>query len=224
MPAPRRRRSGCARHHQKAGGVVGLVLDLAGQHVQPVDLARQFARPARPRPGRPARPPRARRAALSAPVTAPQIVRLQEAAALARQDHHVAMRRGDRPRAACPARASRLTCTRTKASSMMCRPELGQQRMHVGHPAIGRILDRQHPQIDLARADRVRSHPRRCGRERPPFRAGLAAGLMRIGAQVRPERRCGRLRLHGHGRLRSGPGNLTRPAHRRRIRSRATTP
>ena len=58
----------------------------------------------------------------------------------------------------------------------------GQQVMDIGHPAIGRILDRQHGQIGLARADRLDHVLEGAAGQGFHLRAGLDAGLVAVGA------------------------------------------
>ena len=68
---------------------------------------------------------------------------------------------------------------------------MGQQRMNVGHTAIGRILDGQHRQIGTSFADRFDAILE-CGTGQGcVIGARLVTGLMRIGAEFALKCDCG---------------------------------
>ena len=69
-------------------------------------------------------------------------------------------------------------------------PGMGQQGMDIGHPAIGRIFDRQHAQIDLARAGQVDHVFEGRAGHRLHIRAATAGRPDANRRPVRPEKRC----------------------------------
>ena len=162
---------------------------MAGQHVQPVDLRPPVRWPAR-RAGLVARLGHfARGAGVVGTDQALDAMAFQEGRAL-RQDHHMAMRLASPAASLAPGTPRRLTCTRTKASSTICSPALGNRLMHVGHPAIGRVFDRQHAQIDLARAGHL-DHVLEGLAGNQPENRGAPAGRPDANRRpVPPERRC----------------------------------
>jgi hypothetical protein len=62
-------------------------------------------------------------------------------------------------------------------------PGLGQERMDVGHPAIGGVFHRQHAQIDRAGASHLDHIFKGLTGNRGEIRPRLGAGLMRIGSK-----------------------------------------
>ena len=61
-------------------------------------------------------------------------------------------------------------------------PAFGQQVVNIRHPAIGRVLDRQHRKIGFAFAHSLDRIFKGAARKRLKVGARLAASLMRIGA------------------------------------------
>ena len=59
-----------------------------------------------------------------------------------------------------------------------------QQRMDIGDPAIGRILDRKHAEVDFAAGDLFHHFLESGAGNCLHTRAGLLAGLVRIGAKL----------------------------------------
>ena len=165
-----------------------VVLDVAGEHVEPVDLGRRARRRARRGSGRPPSATAAAEPAVSAPTSGLDPMLAQEVPALA-EERRLAHRALARPRAARRAAPSRLACTRTKCSPMMCSPELGQQVVDVGDPPVGRILDRQHRAVGRARRAPRRWRASKVSAGQPLEKGkGLDARLMRIGARGALER------------------------------------
>jgi len=109
-------------------------------------------------------------------------VLFQEQSAL-RQDHHMAMRflhiRNLRAR-----NAQKVHVHADEGLVDNVQTGAGQQRMHVGHPAIGGILHREHPQIDLAPRNLVDHFLERGAGDSLEIRARLLAGLVRIGPKL----------------------------------------
>ena len=67
-------------------------------------------------------------------------------------------------------------------------PAFRQQPVDVGHPAIGRVLHRQHGQVGLAPPDRLDDVLEGLAGHRLHHRVGFAARLVRIGARLSLER------------------------------------
>ena len=145
-----RRRDGLRRHGEEAGGVVRLVLDVARQHLQPVDVGRQ-APSERAEAGSPACATASAEPAVSAPARVSMLVGAQEAAALPEQRRL--------------AHGARMSCSRAPADRAGSRgPDevladdvqagFGQQVVDVGDAAVDRVLDRQHGEVGPALAQR----------------------------------------------------------------------
>ena len=158
---------------------------MAGQHVQPIDLAGQFA--GQRRHGRVAllghMLGRAGSVGAGDPV---QPVLFEKALALAQQ-HRVAHRMGDlvELRAFDP---QQVDMHPHEGFLDDMQPGLRQHRVDVGDPAIGRVLDRQHRQIGGAGFHRIDRVFEGAAGQRLHLRPGLMAGLVAVGAGLSLER------------------------------------
>ena len=112
---------------------------------------------------------------------APDAMRLQKARAL-RQDHDMAVGFPD-VLDLCTGHAQKVHMHADESLVHDVQARTRQQRMHVGHPAISRILDRKHAKIDLALGDLLHDLVESRAGNRLEIRARLLAGLVRIGPE-----------------------------------------
>ena len=172
---------GLAPHHQEAGGVVGVVLDVMGEHLETIDLGGEFR-------GEHALARRLRAGEIGGGAgtvgggMAGDLMLAQEARRL-RQKHEMRAHRLDLLELA-PGHAHQRDPHPHEKLVEDVQPRLGQQAVDVGDPAIGRVFDRQHREIGIAAAHRL-DHLLEGGAGHhlhPGPR--LTAGLVRIGAQL----------------------------------------
>jgi hypothetical protein len=76
-----------------------------------------------------------------------------------------------------------------KCSPIMCRPAAGRKLVDIGHPARDRVLDGDHGEAGHALAHGGKGVLEGGAGERLPIGIDLAAGDVRIGRRVRPDRR-----------------------------------
>ncbi len=154
---------------------------MAGQHIQPIDFACQIARQRRQFPvAQLGHMPRGTGGI--GPGHALDTVQLEELAALAQQ-HRVAHRRGDlaQPRTG---NAQQVDMHPHKGFIDDMQARLRQQVVVVGHPAKGCVFHRQHRQRGLALMDGGDHILEGAAGQRLHLRAGIDAGLVRIGARL----------------------------------------
>ena len=188
-----RHRPRFGRHDKEAGGVVRLVLDVARQHVEAVDLAGEIGGQRRQRrvAGRGDDLGRARGVGADARGDA---VLGEKGPALA-EERRLAERR---PHLLEPGAGHREQ-VRVHPHEMLTddvEARLGQEVVDVGDPPVGRVLDRQHREVGPALLDRGDRTLEAVAREAVEEGKRLVAGLVRIGAARALERDPARLVAH----------------------------
>jgi hypothetical protein len=172
---------GLARHHQKARGVVGLIFDMAGEHVQTVDFGRKLGRQ---RPfGLVAQGCNlSGGGGIVVPVHRGKVMRLDESPRLTVQDRHGA----DPLHILDPGPFDGQKVHMHPHEGLVDdeQPTAWQQGMHVGNPAIGGVFNRQHAQFGITPAHGIDHILKGGAGQCLHLGTSLNAGLMHVGPRL----------------------------------------
>ncbi|OIQ75532.1 hypothetical protein GALL_428020 [mine drainage metagenome] len=154
---------------------------MAGQHVEPVNLAREF-RGKRAKRGVFGFRNMQRRASSICPGHGANLMFAQEVAALAQQ-HRMAHCVGDL-RQFCSGHTQQVDVNAHERFVDDVQAGFGQQRVNIRDPAIGGVLHRQHGKGAIALSHKLYRVLKGAAGHRLHFWARLAAGLMGIGSKL----------------------------------------